>query len=49
MGKPVRFRCYHHINPQTGNDNTETVFMEHSELYVKRIRKLCKERGIAAF
>ena len=21
--------------------------MEHSELYVKRIRKLCKERGIA--
>ena len=24
-----------------------TVAMEYSELYVKRIRKLCKERGIA--
>ena len=47
MGKSVCFRCYHHINPQTGNDNTGTVFMEYSELYVKRIRKLCKERGIA--
>ena len=26
---------------------TRMVAMEYSELYVKRIRKLCKERGIA--
>jgi len=43
----VCFRCYYHINPQTGNDNTGAVSMEYSELYVKRIRKLCKDRDIA--
>ena len=30
-----------------GNDNTEGTIMEYSEIYVKRIRKLCKDRGIA--
>lgn len=30
-----------------GNDNTGAISMEYSEIYVKRIRKLCKERGIA--
>ena len=41
------FYCYHHINPQMGNDNNEGIGMEYSEIYVKRIRKLCKGRGIA--
>jgi transcriptional regulator with XRE-family HTH domain len=30
-----------------GNDNTEGSVMEYSEIYAKRIRKLCKDRGIA--
>ena len=30
-----------------GNDNGEGNNMEYSDIYVKRIRKLCKERGIA--
>ena len=30
-----------------GNDNGEGDDMDYSEIYVKRIRKLCKERGIA--
>ena len=30
-----------------GNDDSEGISMEYSEIYVKRIRKLCKERGIA--
>jgi transcriptional regulator with XRE-family HTH domain len=30
-----------------GNDNTEGSVMEYSEIYVKRIRSLCKQRGIA--
>ena len=30
-----------------GNDNAEGTIMEYSEIYVKRIRKLCKDRGIA--
>ena len=30
-----------------GKDNYEGIAMEYSELYVKRIRKLCKDRGIA--
>lgn len=30
-----------------GNDDNEGMSMEYSEIYVKRIRKLCKERGIA--
>ena len=30
-----------------GNDESEGIGMEYSEIYVKRIRKLCKDRGIA--
>ena len=30
-----------------GNDDSEGIGMEYSEIYVKRIRKLCKDRGIA--
>jgi len=30
-----------------GNDDNEGMNMEYSDIYVKRIRKLCKERGIA--
>ena len=30
-----------------GNDNDEGESMDYSEIYVKRIRKLCKDRGIA--
>lgn len=30
-----------------GKDNCEGIYMEYSEIYVKRIRKLCKNRGIA--
>ena len=30
-----------------GNDNAEGTIVEYSEIYVKRIRKLCKDRGIA--
>ena len=30
-----------------GKDNCEGIYMEYSELYIKRIRKLCKDRGIA--
>ena len=41
------FSCYHHINPQMGNDDSEGFDMEYSDIYVKRIRRLCKERGIA--
>lgn len=41
------FHCYHHTNPKMGKDNCEGIVMEYSELYVKRIRKLCKDRGIA--
>lgn len=40
-------RCYHHTNPKMGKDNCEGILMDYSEIYVKRIRKLCKERGIA--
>ena len=38
--------CYHCFNPQTGKNNVRHN-MEYSDLYVQRIRKLCKERGIA--
>ena len=30
-----------------GNDNDEVQFMEYSEIYVNRIKSLCKQRGIA--
>ena len=30
-----------------GNDDSEGFGMEYSDIYVKRIRRLCKERGIA--
>ena len=30
-----------------GNDNSEEMIMEYSNIYVQRIRKLCKERHIA--
>ena len=30
-----------------GNDNNEVQIMEYSEIYVKRIKSLCKQRGIA--
>ncbi len=30
-----------------GNDNDEVQIMEYSEVYVKRIKSLCKQRGIA--
>ena len=30
-----------------GNDVSEGINMVYSEIYVKRIRKLCKDRGIA--
>lgn len=30
-----------------GNDYDEVQIMEYSEIYVKRIRSLCKQRGIA--
>lgn len=46
-GKMVNFHCYHHINLKTGKDNCEGSTTEYSNIYVKRIRKLCKERGIA--
>ena len=46
-GNCLSFRCYHHINPQMGNDNNKGTLMEYSDIYVKRIRKLCKDRHIA--
>ena len=46
-GNVTSFRCYHHINPQMGNDDSEETTMEYSDIYVRRIRKLCKERHIA--
>lgn len=30
-----------------GNDSVEVYQMDYSDLYVKRIRELCKQRGIA--
>ena len=30
-----------------GNTNNEVLIMEYSDIYVKRIRSLCKQRGIA--
>ena len=30
-----------------GNRNDEVQIMEYSEIYVKRIKSLCKQRGIA--
>lgn len=30
-----------------GNDNDEVQIMEYSEVYVKLIKSLCKQRGIA--
>lgn len=30
-----------------GKDNCEGIVMDYSELYVKQIRRLCRERGIA--
>ena len=30
-----------------GNDSKEEMIMEYSDIYVNRIRKLCKERHIA--
>lgn len=30
-----------------GNDSMETICMEYSGIYIRRIRQLCKERGIA--
>ena len=30
-----------------GNDDSEGFGMDYSDIYVKRIRRLCKERGIA--
>ena len=30
-----------------GNDVSEEISMEYSDIYVKRIRRLCKDRGIA--
>ena len=30
-----------------GKDNDEVQIMEYSEVYVKRIKSLCKQRGIA--
>lgn len=30
-----------------GNDNHGGIAVDYSEIYVKRIRKLCKDRGIA--
>lgn len=30
-----------------GNDYDEVQSMEYSEIYVKRIKSLCKQRGIA--
>ena len=30
-----------------GNDDSEETTMEYSDIYVRRIRKLCKERHIA--
>ena len=30
-----------------GNDYDEVQIMEYSEIYVKRIKSLCKQRGIA--
>lgn len=46
-GNYVLFRCYHHINPHMSNDISEETVMEYSEIYVLRIRRLCKERHIA--
>ena len=44
-GNFSHFCCYHHINPYMGNLIGEDNEMDYSELYVKRIRQLCKERG----
>ena len=46
-GNLRRIHCYYHINPQTGNDGVENRLMEYYEIYVMRIRRLCRERGIA--
>lgn len=46
-GKYMQFHCYHRINPQTGNDNLGIVEMDYNVVYINRIRKLCRERGIA--
>ena len=46
-GNPCRIPWYHHLNPKTGNDIIGWLTMDYSDIYVWRIRKLCKERGIA--
>ena len=46
-GNCVKFHCYYHINPKMGNDDDVRLGMEYSDIYVRRIRQLCKERGIA--
>ena len=47
MGNICLFLYYHYINPKMGNDSMEMYQMDYSELYVKRIRELCKQREIA--
>lgn len=46
-GKCSQFYWYHYINPQTGRVVTGRAGMEYSEIYVRRIRELCRQRGIA--
>lgn len=46
-GNPADFHCYHHTNPWTGNNDYGEMAMEYSDIYVKRIRQLSKERGFA--
>ncbi len=46
-GNADRSHYYYHINPKIGKDDSEEIVMEHSGIYVQRIRKLCKARGIA--
>lgn len=47
MGNSAENRCYHYINPKTGNRYNEAIYMEYSDIYVKRIRELCSKRDIA--
>lgn len=46
-GNTLTLRCYHNSNPETGNAYSGVMLVEYSELYVMRIKKLCRERGLA--
>ena len=38
---------YHYINPKSGNSYNGVCSLDYSQIYVNRIRSLCKKRGIS--